>query len=102
MHSEGLFSNYDKVSEEQNVPLLDDVVEPELPRLIISHNGQVVHDVKLTATRTLVGRSELSDVILENQYVSKQHAISGSVGRDVDSCGPEEPQRDLCQFEADW
>lgn len=75
MHSEGLFSNYDKVSEEQNVPLLDDVVEPELPRLIISHNGHVVHDVKLTATRTLVGRSELSDVILENQYVSKQHAI---------------------------
>ena len=75
MHSEGLFSSYEKVSEDQNVPLLDDVVEPELPRLIISHNGQVIDDVRLTATRTLVGRSELSDVILENQYVSKQHAI---------------------------
>lgn len=75
MHSEGLFSNYDKVSEEQNVPLLDDVVEPEPPQLIISRNGQVVHEVRLTATRTLVGRSELSDVILENQYVSKQHAL---------------------------
>jgi len=75
MHSEGLFSSYDKVAEEQNVPLLDDVVEPELPQLIVSHNGQVVHEVRLTATRTLVGRSELSDVVLENQYVSKQHAI---------------------------
>jgi type II secretory pathway predicted ATPase ExeA len=75
MHFEGLFSSYEKVAEEQNVPLLDDLVEPELPKLIISRNGQVVHEVRLTATRTLVGRSELSDVILENQYVSKQHAI---------------------------
>lgn len=76
MQSKGLFSEYDKVSEEdRNVPLLDDVVEPESPQLIISHNGKVVREVKLNSARTLLGRSELSDVVIENKYVSKQHAM---------------------------
>jgi len=74
--SDGLFSEFDKVPEEDlDVPLLDDIVEIESPQLIITHNGQVVQEVTLGGARTLLGRSELSDVVVENQYVSKQHAM---------------------------
>ncbi|MDH5455848.1 MAG: FHA domain-containing protein [Gammaproteobacteria bacterium] len=76
VRTDSLFSTYDKVSEDdRDVPLLDDVVEPESPHLIISHNGQVVQEVTLDSARTLLGRSALSDVVIENQYVSKQHAM---------------------------
>jgi type II secretory pathway predicted ATPase ExeA len=75
MRSDGLFSHYEKVPEGDGVPLLDDVVEPESPKLIISHNGRVVREVTLTSQRTLIGRSDLSDIVIDNQYVSKQHAL---------------------------
>lgn len=75
MRSEGLFSELDKVDEDRGVPLLDDVVEPEPPQLIISHNGKVVQEVSLESRRTLLGRSALSDIVIENRYVSKQHAM---------------------------
>ena len=73
---EELFSDFDKVAEdEQDVPILDDIVATESPELIISHNGEVVQEVNLGSTRTLLGRSALSDIIIDNQYVSKQHAM---------------------------
>jgi len=72
-----LFSAFDKVHEDKDahVPVLDDFVEPEPPELIISHNGEVVQEARITATRTMIGRSDLSDIVIENQYISKQHAM---------------------------
>jgi len=73
---ENLFSEFDKVSEDaEDLPLLDDIVETESPELIISYNGKVVQEVELGSTRTLLGRSGLSDIVIDNQYVSKQHAM---------------------------
>jgi hypothetical protein len=74
LESGEMFSQFDKVPEE-DVPVLDDFVAPEPPELIISYNGKVVQEATLSAARTLLGRSELSDVVIENQYVSKQHAM---------------------------
>ena len=52
--------------------------EPEqedVPTLIVSRNGEIVREVRLEAERTLVGRSEMSDVVLDHIYVSKHHAL---------------------------
>ena len=75
LESGEMFSQFDKVPEDEDVPVLDDFVAPEPPELIISHNGKVVQEATLSAARTLLGRSELSDVVIANQYVSKQHAM---------------------------
>ena len=75
LESAEMFSRFDKVTEDDDVPMLDDFVEPEPPELIISHSGKVVQEATLGATRTLLGRSDLSDIVLDNQYVSKQHAM---------------------------
>ena len=75
LESDELFSSFDKVREEDHVPVLDDFVEPEPPQLIISRNGEVIQEASVSATRTIIGRSNLSDVVLENQYISKQHAM---------------------------
>lgn len=75
LESDELFSAFEKVQEEVDVPILDDFVEPEPPQLIITHNREVVQRAVLKMTRTVLGRSALSDVVIENQYVSKQHAM---------------------------
>ena len=75
LESDEMFSEFDKVPEDEEVPVLDDFVEPEPPELIISHNGKVVQQATLNTKRTLLGRSDLSDVVIPNQYVSKQHAM---------------------------
>ena len=75
LESDELFSSFDMVREEEHVPMLDDFVEPEPPQLIISHNGEVVQEARISAARTIIGRSDLSDVVIENQYISKQHAM---------------------------
>lgn len=75
LESNELFSTFEKVREEDHVPVLDDFVEPEPPQLIISHNGEVVNEAEVSAMRTIIGRSDLCDIVLDNQYISKQHAM---------------------------
>ena len=70
-----VFSASEKVEElddAEDIPLL---TELEPPRLIISHGGAVVEELELSGPRTLLGRSEMSDVVIDNQYVSKHHAL---------------------------
>lgn len=70
-----IFNASEKVEEfdeEEDIPVL---TELEPPQLIISHNGTVVRDLELSGPRTLLGRSEMSDVVIDNQYVSKHHAL---------------------------
>ncbi len=47
----------------------------DAPRLIVTSNGETLQDVELLASRVLIGRSELSDILLPDQFVSKQHAL---------------------------
>ena len=64
-----IFDASEKVEEfdEEDLPVL---TELEPPHLIISHNGAVVRELQLSGPRTLLGRSEMSDVVIDNQYVS--------------------------------
>ena len=47
----------------------------EVPRLIITRDGETLQDIELVGTRVLIGRSELSDIFLTDQFISKQHAL---------------------------
>lgn len=51
------------------------VVDEESPRLVLTKAGEVLQDVQLVATRVLLGRSEMCDVIVDDRFVSKQHAL---------------------------
>ena len=49
--------------------------EQGLPKLIITRDGNTVEEIELTNSRSLVGRSGLSDVVIESHFVSRQHAL---------------------------
>jgi len=50
-------------------------VEDKTPKLIVTLAGASPYEVRLTEKRALVGRSDLSDVVIQDQFVSKQHAL---------------------------
>lgn len=60
---------------------LDDIIDPnapvkdDTPKLIITLAGEPPQQVRLTEARALIGRSDLSDVVIRDQFVSKQHAL---------------------------
>ena len=53
-----------------NAPVKDDT-----PKLIITLTGESPREVRLTEKRALLGRSDLSDVVIRDQFVSNQHAL---------------------------
>lgn len=60
---------------------LDDIIDPnapvtdETPKLIITLTGEPPYEVRLTEKRALIGRSDISDVVIRDQFVSNQHAL---------------------------
>jgi len=61
------------IDSDDDVPVLE--VEDLMPALIVTRAGRVVGRIRLTAERTLLGRSEVSDVVIDNEFVSKHHAM---------------------------
>ena len=45
------------------------------PRLVVTRDGDTLQDVELVANRLLIGRSELCDILLSDQFASKYHAL---------------------------
>jgi len=60
---------------------LDDIVDPNepvvdnTPMMIITLTGDPPREVRLSEKRALIGRSELSDIVILDQFVSGQHAL---------------------------
>ena len=46
-----------------------------VPRVIVSRDGVVVSEHELTERQYVIGRSELADIVVEDGYVSKIHAM---------------------------
>lgn len=46
-----------------------------VPRLIVSRDGNVVSEFDLTERQYIIGRTELADIVIEDSYVSKIHAM---------------------------
>ncbi len=53
-----------------NAPVID-----ETPKLIITLSGKAPREIRLTEKRALIGRSDLSDIVVPDQFVSNQHAL---------------------------
>jgi len=45
------------------------------PRLLLTQNGILLQEIKVQQSKILFGRARLNDVVLDNQYVSKYHAL---------------------------
>ena len=86
--SGGLPGNLDSLAaavldQSDELPIrLDRIEHPELavsrqdaPRFVLTREGTTLLDVELLASRVLVGRSEICDIVVDDQFVSKQHAL---------------------------
>lgn len=60
---------------------LDDIVDPnsppvdDTPKMMVTLTGQPPREIRLTEKRALIGRSDLSDIVIVDQFVSSQHAL---------------------------
>ena len=49
--------------------------EDAVPELIVSYSGVVTARIRLVRDRYILGRSELADIVVDNRFVSKHHAL---------------------------
>lgn len=47
----------------------------EMPKLIVTRNGKVLQEIELRDSKILIGRSDLSDIRIDDQFASKHHAL---------------------------
>lgn len=46
-----------------------------IPHVTVSRDGQTVAEIELTERQYIIGRTELADIVIEDTYVSKMHAM---------------------------
>ena len=46
-----------------------------VPRIIVSSDGEKIAEYELTERKYVIGRGDLADIIIEDSYVSKMHAM---------------------------
>jgi type II secretory pathway predicted ATPase ExeA len=65
------------ISAPDNLPVLDveKATAPPQTSLIITKGGKVVSEFSFTNNKVLIGRSDFADVVLDDQYTSKMHAL---------------------------
>ena len=52
-----------------------EAIRPERPRLILTRNGKTVSHHTFSTKKVLIGRSEFADVVLDDEFASKLHAV---------------------------
>ena len=61
------------------IELMDRVTElrsaRSVPRIIVTRDGKVVAEHELTERQYVIGRTDLADILIEDTYVSKLHAM---------------------------
>lgn len=63
----GAFERLQQVAETQD--------SKPVPRIIVSSNGETLAQYELTERKYVIGRGDLADIIIEDRYVSKMHAM---------------------------
>jgi len=54
---------------------LEPLPEQELPKLIVTFNGDTQQEFEFVNSRALIGRSDHSDMLINGEFVSRQHAL---------------------------
>jgi type II secretory pathway predicted ATPase ExeA len=52
-----------------------EALRPERPRLIVTRDGETLSNYTSNTKKILIGRSEFADIVLDDDYASKMHAI---------------------------
>ncbi len=60
-----------------NIPVLEleEKVSRQPPRLVVSKDGEMISEFVFNGNKILLGRSDFVDVIVEDDFVSKVHAV---------------------------
>jgi len=53
----------------------EEITPLEMPKLMVTLNGELQQEIHLDAANALIGRSSLSDVLINNRFISKHHAL---------------------------
>ena len=61
------------------IEVVDDADAPQSagppPRIIVTRDGATIDEIELTERQYVIGRTELADIVIEDGYVSKMHAM---------------------------
>jgi len=64
---------------EHAIEVMESTTEPQsarsVPRVIVTCSGQTVAEYELTRRQHVIGRTDLADIVVEDSYVSKMHAM---------------------------
>ncbi len=64
---------------ERAIELMDRITElrsaRSVPHIIVTRDGETVAEYELTEKQYVIGRTELADILIEDSYVSKLHAM---------------------------
>lgn len=64
---------------ERAIEAMSGMTEPRsatpVPRVILSRDGKIMAEYELTARQCVIGRAATADIIIEDGYVSKMHAM---------------------------
>ncbi len=64
---------------ERAMEVLDRMIElrsaRSVPRIIVTRDGEIVAERELTEKQYIIGRTDLADIVIEDAYVSKVHAM---------------------------
>lgn len=67
-------TEHDARAEEIPVLGADQATRPSPPRIIITRDGRTLAEHELDDKKTLVGRSDFADIVIDDDFVSKMHA----------------------------
>lgn len=61
----------------EKLPVLDvgDAIGKAPPKFVISKNGKLLTEYMFSSNKVLIGRSDFADVVIDDDYVSKMHAV---------------------------
>ena len=64
---------------ERAIEAVESMTEPQpdrpAPRVIVSYDGATVAEYELTERQYVIGRADTADIVIEDSYVSKMHAM---------------------------
>jgi len=74
-----LASGWPGLLNKRAVEVLDRMAELRsarpIPHITISRDGETIAEIELTERRYIIGRTELADIVVEDRFVSKMHAM---------------------------
>jgi len=58
-----------------DLPVLELESDQDYPTLIVTMNGETLQECRIKDAKTLIGRSDFSDILIDHELISKYHAL---------------------------